>query len=72
MGFLPGIVMCTVICWAVLMLLMLPVYFFRKRRNPRDERNTIKSLVITALLASILFIATISAGLIKMYLDQVT
>ncbi len=72
MGFLPGIVMCTVICWVVLMLLMLPVYFFRKRRNPQDERNTIKSLVITALLASALFIATISAGLIKMYLDQVT
>lgn len=72
MGFIPGIIMCTFICWIVLILLMLPVYFFRKWRNPEDERNTIKSLVITALLASVLFMATISAGLLKMYLDQVT
>lgn len=72
MGFLPGIIMCTIICWVVLMLLMLPVYFFRKKRNPLDEKNTIKSLVITALLTSILFIATICTGLLRMYLDQVT
>ena len=72
MGFIPGIILCTIICWVVLMLLMLPVYFFRKWRNPQDERNTIKSLVTTALLASILFMVTISAGLLKMYLDQVT
>ena len=72
MGFIPGIMMCTIICWVILMLLMLPVYFFRKWRNPDDERNTIKSLVITAFLASVLFMATISAGLLKMYLDQVT
>ena len=72
MGFISGIIMCTIICWGVLMLLMLPVYFFRKWRNPQDERNTIKSLVISALLASILFITTISVGLLKMYLDQVT
>ena len=45
--------------------------FFRKWRNPKDERNTIKSLVTTALIASILFMTTISAGLLKMYLDQV-
>ena len=63
MGFLPGIIMCTIICWVVLMLLMLPVYFFRKTRNPLDEKNTIKSF---------LFIATICTGLLRMYLDQVT
>ena len=72
MGFISGIIMCTILGWIVLMVFMLPVYFVRKKRNPLDPKNTIKTLVITALVASVLFIATISVGLLRMYLDEIT
>ena len=66
------IILCVILTWIFLVLIMLPVYFIRKKRNPLDEKNTIKSLIINALVASILMWVTFCSGLIKMYLDEVT
>jgi len=66
------LMLCVAIFWIMLVLLMLPVYFIRKKRNPLDKKNTLKSLIINALIASILFWVLFCSGLIKMYLDEVT
>ena len=66
------IVLCVIILWIFLVLIMLPVYFIRKRRNPLDKKNTMKSLLLNALIASILFFAAIAIGLIKMYINDIT
>lgn len=66
------IILCVIITWIGLVLFMLPVYFIRKKRNPSDEKNTIKSLIINALIVSILMWVLFCSGLIKIYLDQAT
>ncbi len=66
------LILCVVIFWIALVLVMLPVYFIRKKCNPMDKKNTLKSLIINALIVSILFWGLFCSGLIKMYLDEVT
>ena len=51
-------------------LVMLPVYFFRKYRNPLDTKNTIKSLITKALLAGFVLSVFMSSGLIMMYIEE--
>ncbi len=62
--------LCIIIFWIILVLLMLPVYFIRKKRNPLDKNNTIKRLLIKSIIASILFWVIFCSGLIKMYIDD--
>ncbi|MBQ4522886.1 MAG: hypothetical protein IJA10_08030 [Lachnospiraceae bacterium] len=40
------IILYVIVSWILLVILMLPVYFIRKRRNPSDKKNTMKSLFI--------------------------
>lgn len=62
--------LCIIMFWIILVLIMFPVYFIRKRRNPSDKNNTIKSLLIKSLIVSILFWIVFCSGLIKMYIDD--
>ena len=50
-----------------LIRMILPVCFIRKQSNPEDKKSTIKSLVITILIAKILFIRLFFSGVIKMH-----
>lgn len=53
-----------------LTLIMLPVYFIRKKKNPNDPKNTISKLVISAFLAVTIMALLFGSGLIKMYFDD--
>ncbi|MCM1499755.1 MAG: hypothetical protein NC124_14935 [Clostridium sp.] len=64
-----------IVVWVLLFVVMLPVYFIRKRKNPHDEKNTIKALAIKALaikalVASIIMVLIMESGLIAMYFDD--
>ena len=60
-----------IICGTIqLTLFMLPVYFFRKKKNPNDPKNTISKLIISAFLAVTIMSLLAGSGLIEMYFDD--
>lgn len=71
MAFLMTIAEVTGIIWIVLVVLMLPVYFFRRKRNPNDESNTLKSLMIKSFFASAVCTLFYCSGLLAMYFDEI-
>ena len=52
-------------------LIMLPVYFIRKRTNPNNPKNTIKRLVILSLVAATILTLVLSSGLIAIYINDI-
>lgn len=70
MWLLVTLLQITLIIWIALLIVMLPVYLYRKKKNPNDNKNTFTQLVIKALLASLIFTLIFCCGLIAMYLDQ--
>lgn len=48
-------------------ILMLPVYFIRKKKNPDDKRNTIIRLIVLSFAAVSIFVLLLGSGLIIMY-----
>lgn len=48
------------------------VYFNRKKKNPCDEKNTIKALIIKALIASVIMTLLFNGGLIAVYFREIT
>ena len=61
--FLPIILGGTII----LTILMLPVYFIRKKKNPDDKRNTIIRLIVLSFAAVSIFVLMLGSELIIMY-----
>ena len=55
-----------------LTLLMLPVYFIRKKKNPNDPKNTIPKLVLSAFLAVTIMTLLLGSGFIKMYFGDLS
>ena len=53
-----------------LTLIMLPIYFIRKKKNPNDPKNTFLKLVISAFIAITIMSLLFGSGLIMMYLDD--
>ena len=64
--FLPIILGGTII----LTILMLPVYFIRKKKNPDDKRNTIIRLIVLSFAAVSIFVLLLGSGLIIMYFQD--
>ena len=64
--FLPIILGGTII----LTILMLPVYFIRKKKNPDDNRNTIIRLIVLSFAAVSIFVLLLGPGLIIMYFQD--
>lgn len=56
--------------WIGLVVLMLPVYFLRRKKNLDDEKNTLKSLIIKAFFAGGVWAMFFGSGLLAMYLDE--
>ena len=56
--------------WGFLLLVMLPVYFVRKKRNPEDSKNKFPGLLWKSLLVCTGFALLPGAGLIAMYIDD--
>lgn len=52
-------------------LIMLPMYFIRKRRNPDNPKNTIKRLVGMSFVASLIITLLLGSGLIAIYIKDV-
>lgn len=53
-----------------LTLLILPVYFLRKRKNPEDQKNTIQRLIVLSFVAATVFTFLFGSGLTAMYIDD--
>lgn len=64
--FLPIILGGTII----LTILMLPVYFIRKKKNPDDKRNTIIRLIVLSFVAVSIFVLLLGSGFIIMYFQD--
>ena len=64
--FLPIILGGTII----LTILMLPVYFIQKKKNPDDKRNTILRLIVLSFAAVSIFVLLLGSGLIIMYFED--
>ena len=64
--FLPIILGGTII----LTILMLPVYFIRKKKNPDDKRNTIIRLIVLSFAAVSIFVLLLGSGLSIMYFQD--
>jgi hypothetical protein len=58
------------VVWMILVILMLPVYIVRKRKNPDDSENTIKKLLIKAFIVCSIMVLLLYSGLIAMYFDD--
>ena len=52
-------------------LIMLPMYFIRKKRNPDNPKNTIKRLVGMSFVASLIITLLLGSGLIAIYIKDV-
>lgn len=64
------IAIATFVLWLGSFILLLPVYFIRRKISPRDEGNTLKALLIKTLIASLIFSLIFCSGFIKMYIDE--
>ena len=54
----------------ILTILMLPVYFIRKKKNPDVKRNTIIRLIVLSFAAVSIFVLLLGSGLIIMYFQD--
>ena len=52
-------------------LIMLPMYFIRKKRNPDNPKNTINRLVGMSFVASLIITLLLGSGLIAIYIKDV-
>ena len=52
-------------------LIMLPMYFIRKKRNSDNPKNTIKRLVGMSFVASLIITLILGSGLIAIYIKDV-
>ena len=52
-------------------LIMLPMYFIRKKRNPDNPKNTIKRLVGMSFVASLIITLLLGSGLVAIYIKDV-
>ena len=52
-------------------LVMLPVYFVRRKKDPDDPKNTIPRLLLMAVLAATIMTLIMCSGLIAMYIDDI-
>ena len=52
-------------------LIMLPMYFIRKKRNSDNPKNTIKRLVGMSFVASLIITLLLGSGLIAIYIKDV-
>ncbi len=64
--FVPIILLLTVLSFVV----MLPVYFVRRKENPDDPKNTIPRLLLVAVLAATIMTLFMCSGLIAMFIDD--
>lgn len=51
-------------------VIMLPIYFIRKKRNSDDTGNTLKNLIIKAIIAAALVLLILGSGLIVMLVSE--
>ena len=65
--FVPIILVLSVLAF----LVMLPVYFVRRKKNPDDKRNTILRLLLMAVIAATIMTLIMCSGLIAMYIDDI-
>ncbi len=71
MNFWLALFIIAIIVWVALCGIMVPVYLIRRKRNPDDETNTLKALMLKSFLASIIFEVIFYSGLILMWLDEI-
>lgn len=71
MNFWLALFMFALIVWGALCGIMMPVYLIRRKRNPDDETNTLKALMLKSFLASIIFVVIFYSGLILMWLEEI-
>ena len=55
----------------IAILIMLPMYFIRKKRNSDNPKNTIKRLVGMSFVASLIITLLLGSGLIAIYIKDV-
>jgi hypothetical protein len=65
--FVPIILVLSVLAF----LVMLPVYFVRRKKDPDDKRNTILRLLLMAVIAATIMTLIMCSGLIAMYIDDI-
>ena len=65
--FVPIILALSVLAF----LVMLPVYFVRRKKDPDDKRNTILRLLLMAVIAATIMTLIMCSGLIAMYIDDI-
>lgn len=70
MSLLIGIIKKILFTWIGLSIVMLPFYFKRKKTNPDDKKNTLISLLVKALIASVIITLVLSAGLFIMFFQE--
>ncbi len=51
-------------------IIMLPIYFIRKKHNPHNSENTLKNLIIKAIIAAALILLILGSGLIAMWVNE--
>ena len=71
MMFFAALLKIVFVVWSLLILIMLPIYFYRKRKAPMDKKNTIKRLIIKSFAASLIFTLFMYSGLIAMFFDDI-
>ena len=64
--FVPIILLLTILSFVV----MLPVYFVRRKKNPEDPKNTIPRLLLMAVLAATIMTLFMCSGVIAMFIDD--
>ncbi len=65
--FVPIILVLSILAF----LVMLPVYFVRRKKNPDDPKNTIPRLLLMAVWAATIMTLIMCSGLIAMYIDDI-
>ena len=65
--FVPIILVLSVLAF----LVMLPVYFVRRKKDPDDKRNTILRLLLMTVIAATIMTLIMCSGLIAMYIDDI-
>lgn len=59
-----------ILLWVPLILLLLPVYWLRKRRYAGKRKETVWTVIARALTISVFITFFIGSGLIAMYFDH--
>ncbi|MBR4759025.1 MAG: hypothetical protein IK078_02615 [Lachnospiraceae bacterium] len=65
--FVPIILVLSVLAF----LVMLPVYFVRRKKNPDDPKITIPRLLLMTVMAATIMTLIMCSGLIAMYIDDI-